>query len=140
MNTASPLAAARTEPTAGEGPILVVDDDADLRGLLLDVLRSKGFAVTGAPDGREALRILRTSGVAFGLVVLDLMMPVINGWQFRREQQEDPALASIPVLVLSAGVNVGEVAASIGAVGYLKKPIDIAALLGAIQRLMRLEA
>ena len=134
MNTASPLAEARADLRGGERLILVVDDDLDLRLELVAVLRAEGFAVTEAPDGGEALRILRTSGKAFGLVVLDMMMPVMNGWQFRREQQEDPALASIPVLVLSAGANVGEVAASIGAVGYLKKPVNIEELLGAVQR------
>lgn len=133
MNTASP-AEARADLGVGPRLILVVDDDCDVRLALVALLRAEGFTVTEAPDGREALRILRTSGEAFGLVVLDLMMPVMNGWQFRREQQEDPALASIPVLVLSAGANVGEVAASIGAAGYIKKPINLEELLGVVQR------
>lgn len=133
MNTASP-AEARADLGVDPRRILIVDDDCDVRLALVALLRAEGFTVTEAPDGREALRILRTSGEVFGLVVLDLMMPVMNGWQFRREQQEDPALASIPVLVLSAGANVGEVAASIGAVGYIKKPINLEELLGVVQR------
>jgi CheY-like chemotaxis protein len=116
---------------------LVVDDDPDVRLALSEALEREGFVVASAAHGLEALRVLRARGDAFDLVLLDLMMPVMNGWQFRREQQEDPALAAIPVLVLSAGSHIAEAAASIGATGYLRKPVDLHELLAMVGRSCR---
>jgi CheY-like chemotaxis protein len=113
--------------------VLVVDDDPGLRSVLAHVLEGHGFGVTSAADGKEAMRVLRT-GPAVDLILLDLMMPVMNGWQFRREQHEDPRIQDIPVLVLSAGQNVAEAAASMGAVGHVRKPIHLPELLSMVGR------
>ena len=114
--------------------ILIVDDDPDVRVALEGALQAAGVSVVSASHGLDALRALRTRASAVDLILLDLMMPVMNGWQFRREQQQDPDLSAIPVLVLSAGNHVAEAAASIGATGYLRKPVDLDELWSAVER------
>src|SRR5947207_15447872 len=81
--------------------ILIVEDDFDIREALTQILEDEGFQVRCASNGREALEVA-TSGPAPRLILLDLMMPVMNGWQFRAEQLKDPRLAEVPVLVISA--------------------------------------
>jgi CheY-like chemotaxis protein len=113
--------------------ILVVEDDADILNALILVLEDAGYTVAGAADGRQALDYLR-GNLPPRLILLDLMMPVMDGWQFRREQEQDPALASIPVLVISAGGLTAQKAAALGAAGFLQKPVEVEALLDAIRR------
>lgn len=122
--------AAVHQPT---GVVLLVEDDADVRFMLSMILEAEGYQVATAADGREALDQLRTRSRP-SLILLDLMMPVMDGWRFRAEQQQDPALASIPVVVISAADGVPQKAASIGAAGYLRKPIDFDALLDMVRR------
>src|SRR5580765_7790969 len=81
--------------------ILLVEDDFDMRDALIPILEYAGHHVVGAANGREALEQLR-AGPKPSLILLDLMMPVMNGTEFRAEQLRDPALASIPVVVVSA--------------------------------------
>jgi CheY-like chemotaxis protein len=114
--------------------ILIVDDDPDVRVALAQALKAGGFSVLSASHGLDALRVLRTRTSVVDVILLDLMMPVMNGWQFCREQQQDPNLSAIPVLVLSAGNHVAEAAASIGASGYLRKPVDLEELWSAVER------
>src|ERR1044071_1184503 len=76
--------------------ILVVEDDSAIREVLTDVLESEGYQVLNAANGREAIQLLRSSTLPC-LILLDLMMPVMNGWQFRDEQRQDPLLAPVPV-------------------------------------------
>jgi signal transduction histidine kinase len=111
--------------------VLVVEDDGDIRETLSGVLTSEGYAVTSCANGREALDRLR-SGTRADVILLDLMMPVMNGWQFRVLQKGDPQIAAIPVLALSA--NDTPQAAAIDAEAYLRKPVDYDRLLGAIER------
>jgi len=113
--------------------ILVVEDDAATREALAMILGAEGFAVVGAANGQEALGRLR-SDVRPDLILLDLMMPVMDGWQFRREQLKDPALAAIPIVVLSADGNVQQKAASLQTPEYLQKPVDADNLLEVIRR------
>ncbi len=116
-------------PQAGAGRhILVVEDDADIREALALTLESGGYQVGTASHGKEALDRLRHEPRA-ELIVLDLMMPVMDGWQFRREQQRDPRLATIPVVIVSADGSVQQKATAIGAEGHIKKPIDPGVLL-----------
>jgi CheY-like chemotaxis protein len=121
--------------TEGHGgkTILVVEDDAATREALAMILSAEGFTVVGAANGQEALGRLR-SDVRPDLILLDLMMPVMDGWQFRREQAKDPALAAIPVVVLSADGNVHQKAASLKTADYLQKPVDAENLLEVIRR------
>ena len=98
--------------------------------LLADVLREAGYMVTTMPNGATALAYLRHTGTPTQLILLDLMMPVMDGWHFRTLQSADPVLAAIPAIVLSAHVPVGR-RAGLGIVAddYLSKPLDVAQVL-----------
>jgi CheY-like chemotaxis protein len=115
------------------GKILLVEDDFDLRDALIPILEYEGHQVVGAANGREALDRLR-SGAKPSLILLDLMMPVMNGAEFRAEQLRDPALASIPVVVVSADPAARSKAEVMGAVGCIQKPLDIDALLSQVRQ------
>jgi CheY-like chemotaxis protein len=108
--------------------IPVVEDTTDTRESLLLLLRAEGFEADGAANGLEALRQLRR-GYEACLILLDLWMPVMDGWTFRFEQRRDPTLADIPVVVLTATVNPEDEALRVGAVAGMQKPLDVSALL-----------
>jgi anti-anti-sigma factor len=110
--------------------ILVVEDDEATREALKLALEAEGFVVSCAGDGRQALDLLRTGGERPALILLDLMMPVLDGWRFREEQKQDPALASIPVVVVSAATDVP---ASLGVADYLEKPVEVGHLVETIR-------
>jgi CheY-like chemotaxis protein len=110
--------------------VMVVEDDAFIREMVMQVLAGQGFTAIGASNGEEALRHLRQERIHPALILLDLMMPVMNGWQFRAEQLRDPALASIPVVVMSASCD-----DEIPAEARVDKPFCIEALLDAVSRL-----
>ena len=115
-------------------PVLVVEDDTDIREALVGILRDEGFTADGVGNGAEALARLRGPAAPPALILLDLMMPVMNGWQFRAEQQQDDALKSIPVVVISADSGVKQKAESLAVNGYLKKPVDLDQLLEIVAR------
>jgi CheY-like chemotaxis protein len=116
--------------------ILVVDDDREIRETLKDVLEEEGYDVHAAANGVEALAILRRDGARPpSLIVLDLMMPQMNGWQFCEAQRADPALSPIPVLIISASSDAGR--ASIAGNPRLRKPVELARLLEAVVRYAR---
>ena len=115
--------------------MLIVEDDVDIRDALVAILEEDGYAAAAVSNGLEALDHLRAEASSKpSLILLDLMMPVMNGHQFRAEQRVDPSLASIPVVVISAGNAVREQAAAMEANGCLKKPIDLDALLETVRR------
>jgi len=95
--------------------VLVIEDDEATREAVTLLLTSEGCDVLTAANGRAALEVLR-NGARPDLIVLDLMMPVMDGWQFRAEQKRDPALSKIPVLVISAAGDVRRHAANLEAV------------------------
>ncbi len=121
------------EKRASGRSLLVVEDDADIREALDGLLSMEGFRVAGCSNGREALDWLRTSPKP-DIILLDLMMPVMDGWQFRVAQKDDPEIATIPVLALSADSTAK--AAAIDAEAYLKKPVDYDTLIATIDRLL----
>ena len=106
-------------------PVLVVDDDADTRMMLQTCLELSGIPCVVAADGRQGLDALQRHSPC--VVMLDLTMPVMNGWEFRAEQQklDDRALASIPIIVVTAWANAKEHAKALGADGLLTKPVDV---------------
>ena len=89
------------DPAPGGKVVLVVEDDRLAREALCAILQGAGYAARGAADGAEALGALRR-GALPDLILLDLMMPVLDGWQFRREQLRDPGLAGVPVVICSS--------------------------------------
>lgn len=103
--------------------VVVVDDDDDLRDLVVQILGELGFESVGYADGRAALAAMRRPGGRPAAILLDLDMPGMTGWEFRREQLQDPLLAGVPVAVAS-GSDPGEIAAD----AYLVKPYEIAEL------------
>jgi CheY-like chemotaxis protein len=102
-------------------PVLIVEDDADLREMMAQLVMLEGFEVEAVANGKEALDYLKRGGKP-DLILLDLMMPVMDGWEFRRRQREDPQLASVPVIVLSA-LDPSR-AADVDGLEFLKKPLD----------------
>ena len=90
-----------TANAVGKPLVMVVDDDDDIRETLAGLLEDEGYGVAAFPTGLEALHALK-GGLGPRVILLDLMMPVMDGAEFRREQLADPALASIPVILITA--------------------------------------
>jgi signal transduction histidine kinase len=120
-------------PGGARKHILLVEDDRSIRVAMQGILEDEGYSITTADNGRQALERLRAS-VAPDLIVLDLRMPVMDGWEFRAAQKDDPKLARIPVLAISADGSAK--AAAIDAEAYLRKPLNTDALLNAIGRIL----
>lgn len=116
--------------------ILIVEDDAELRESMIDVLADEGHRVTAAGDGLQALAAL-AGGPLPELILLDLMMPKMNGAQFREEQLKNPLWASIPVVVLTAQIVGDHERERLRAHAFIAKPFEIAALLEEIDRILR---
>ena len=118
-------------PRSRRGRILVVEDEDVLRDAMGPLLEAQGHQVAFAENGRAALAWLKTQPVP-DLIVLDLRMPVMDGWEFRRHQQGDSRLADIPVVVLSAfdHARTAEVRAS----AVLRKPLDFDQLLQLVRQ------
>jgi CheY-like chemotaxis protein len=113
--------------------ILVVDDDRDIRDSLIETLEDHGFRATGAANGAEALEVLRTSPDRPSLILLDLMMPVMDGLEFREQQRKHPSWAHIPVVVISAYSDVEARARSLD-VECMRKPLAIRPLIDVVRR------
>lgn len=106
--------------------ILVVDDDNGIREALSDVLDQLGYSVVGARDGAEALELLR-GGCEASIVLLDLGMPTMNGWQFREELLRDRRFVDLPVVVITASAT--QDASALGVTDVLTKPVQLARLI-----------
>lgn len=109
--------------------ILVVEDNDDVREMMAVTLELEGHEVATAVNGRDALHKLR-SGDKPCLILLDLMMPVMNGWEFSRALENDPSLKEVPVVVVSAATN--ELAEKTAAAAYLPKPLNMDELLNVV--------
>lgn len=108
--------------------VMLVDDDEGARESLTELLQETGYAVLQAENGAAAWRLLQEVDGKCDVIVLDLMMPTMNGWDFRRKQRADPRFAEIPVLLMSSGAHIASVSAELKAAGYLSKPVEIADL------------
>ena len=113
--------------------LIIVEDDPDIRTDLAELLKDEGYAVNTASNGAEALQLLRQSQTPC-LILLDLMMPVMSGWDFRAEQLRDPRLAAIPVVLLSGVNDLPQHAAALRAAGYIRKPIALKSVLGVAEK------
>ena len=114
--------------------VLVVDDEPAIRQLLEDLLSAEGHAVLSATDGRSALQQLH-SGARPCVILLDLMMPLLDGWQTAQQLRGDPELRTIPFAVIAANPRYEADAYRMGAAAWLGKPLDIAALLETVEQL-----
>ena len=127
MATTPAISAARNGARPGGGTrasVLVVEDDPSLRDAMLIELQSAGLRVLTAANGEEALAVAR-HGPRPSVIVLDLNMPVMDGWEFRAAQVLDPRLADIPVIVLTARGDADRQARSLGVASALSKPVDL---------------
>ena len=114
--------------------VMIVEDDRDVRDSVREALEDHGYQTIGASQGREALELLRSSAAKPCIILLDMMMPVMDGWAFRKAQTADPALSSIPVIVLTAHSSASDTARDMGAVGFLRKPVTLQELLTAVKQ------
>lgn len=117
-----------------KGPILIIDDDVEIRESLTDILHDEGYHVVAASNGKEGLDYLSTTSKLPCLVLIDLMMPVLDGKGFREEQFKNPNISEIPTVLFSADGQLDKKALSIGFKDYLKKPIDLEELLVIAER------
>jgi CheY-like chemotaxis protein len=115
-------------------PILIVEDDEDIRDAVQDLLERRGYVVVAAGDGRQALARLRALVTLPAVILLDLTMPIMSGWEFLAEQARDPAIAGVPVVVMSAVPNLDEQPGASEWAGILKKPVAAGVLLETIER------
>ncbi len=108
-----------------EKTVLIVEDDHSIRETIKEILEFEGYAVLLAENGQKALDVLREASKLPHLIFLDLMMPVKDGFAFRKEQEKDPLLKNIPVVIMSADGHVFEKKARTGASDYLQKPAEL---------------
>src|SRR6185312_2915266 len=121
-------------PSTPDRAVLLVEDDRDVRASTTESLEDEGFAVVGAETVDEGLERLR-QGMSPAVILLDLMMPVRNGWDFRREQLADPVLRHIPVVIITAsGIGVESIRKDMGDVELVAKPYSSQSLVQAIGR------
>lgn len=113
--------------------ILVVDDDFDVRTGIQEVLEDEGHVVVPAANGAEAMDLL-TSGLRPALILLDLMMPIMDGFEFCHSWARDSRISTIPLFIVSADRDTAGKAKTCGATGYLAKPIELDDLLSVAAR------
>jgi CheY-like chemotaxis protein len=142
---AAHCAEAVIDPAPAQGPaaainphgvVLVIDDDADLRDSIAALLRMHGYTVMVAGHGRDGLARLRDQRP--DVILLDLNMPVMDGWEFRAEQARlaDKQLAAVPVLLCTAAIDAEAHAADLRAAAFIEKPLDMDVVLRAVQTLV----
>lgn len=129
------MSVAPENPGTPSPVVLVVDDDPDILEALAEILETEGFEVRRARNGEEALE--RLGPQQPDLILLDLMMPVMDGWEFSQRMRQRPGTNNIPIIVLSADRNVGPKAKEIGAVGHLAKPFELGDLLDMVRSSLR---
>jgi CheY-like chemotaxis protein len=118
--------------------VLIVEDDADLREMMAQLLTLEGYHTETVANGREALKYLHEAPRP-DVILLDLMMPIMDGWEFRKRQRNDPNLADVPVIVLTALDQAQARASDLNGVDFLKKPLDFDRLLELVRRHCRPE-
>jgi CheY-like chemotaxis protein len=113
--------------------VLVIEDDSDIRDTIGELLAERNYRPLLAANGAAGLQELRAVARKPCLILLDVMMPIMDGRAFRAEQQTDPSLNEIPVVVLSAHADASAAATEMKAAGFLKKPIDLGRLLETVE-------
>lgn len=123
-----------------QAEIFVVEDDIDIRQTLADALEMEGYGVVVAVDGRDAIERLEAASSMPSLILLDLMMPRMNGLEFCAAMRNVARLAEIPVVLVSADTRLKEKAAAVGAAGILTKPVSLDALYATVARVLAASA
>jgi DNA-binding response OmpR family regulator len=120
--------------TATNRTILLIEDDRDICEIVQLVLSEEGYDTISVPNGAEGLRLLRAETKRPFVIMLDLMLPVMDAWQFRSEQLRDAALAQIPVVIFSANPKVWRHADMLGAAAVIRKPPNLNEILDVVSR------
>jgi CheY-like chemotaxis protein len=131
MSLREPARETLLSPERAATLVLLVDDDADTRESVGEVLEDRGYSVLGARNGAEAVDLLQ-SGTVPSVILLDLMMPVMDGYRFRAQQRSDPTLAAIPVIVITAGESIALDELNVAAV--MRKPLQVPRLLATVEQ------
>jgi CheY-like chemotaxis protein len=118
-----------------DASVLVVEDDKHVREGVVEGLQESGYTVYGVSDGQQALSYLRDAAILPKLILLDLMMPVMDGLEFRKRQMGSPDFSHIPVVLFTADSTGREKAASMSVKGFLQKPVRLNTLLEVVERL-----
>lgn len=113
--------------------ILVVEDDTSIRELLVELLESEGYDVASAVNGLEGLKILQSQKLP-DLILIDLMMPVMDGYSFRTEQLKNQEWSKIPTVVMSAEANAKEKMKNFNITAFLSKPVELETILKTVAR------
>ncbi len=113
--------------------ILIIEDDIEIRNSLRDVLEIEGYDVSMAKNGEEAISYLKDHHPS--AIILDMMMPVMNGYEFRHLQLQDESMSNIPTAILSAEGNLDQKVKDLGIEYVLKKPIDLDNLISTIEQM-----
>jgi CheY-like chemotaxis protein len=116
--------------------ILVVDDDVEIRQALTDVLEDEHYTVVCAANGREAIAMVE-EGLRPDLILLDVMMPVMDGWHFLSARLAYPQLVEIPIIIISAGMEAAREAKKVGVCDVIRKPLHISSLVEHIEECRR---
>jgi CheY-like chemotaxis protein len=114
--------------------ILIIEDAIEIQVLLKRLLEVEGYTVETASNGQEGLQRLATDQPLPDLILLDLMMPVMDGMMFREKQMSDPRIAKVPVIIMTADGNIDQKKNRVGQIECLKKPLDVDDLLSAIAK------
>jgi CheY-like chemotaxis protein len=125
-------ASGQTRPQ-GPGRVLIIDDDPDVRELFQDILRGAGFDAVVAESGAQGLAVLR-SDPQIRVVLLDLLMPEMDGWRFRHHQLSQPQFAAIPTVIVTGAPLGGAAHEQLQAADYLSKPVPREQLIGAVAK------
>lgn len=117
--------------------LLIIDDALEMHSLLRTLLTEEGYIVHFVSNGQAALRYLRSAEELPGLIFLDLMMPIMDGYEFREAQLSDPRLANTPVVIITADGHIESKKSKINAVDSIRKPIDVDIMLQVIARYLK---
>ncbi len=131
------LTPGKTVQAAGQRTVLIVDDDADTRSALSELLVGEGYQVVTAGNGQEALVCLRQMHAPPAVILLDLVMPVMDGWAFLSERTRDARIAGTPVILISGQTDAHKITSEYGLAGFVEKPIAIENLIRALQHVGR---
>jgi CheY-like chemotaxis protein len=112
--------------------VMVVEDDRDVRETIAEILEDNAYHPVLASNGEEALHRLRSATAKPCVILLDIMMPVMNGWEFRALQRSEQSLSGIPVVVITAHADASRAAAEMDAAGFLRKPVKLESLLASV--------
>lgn len=119
---------------ASSARILVVEDDDAIRESIVELMTEEGFEVSSARNGSLGIAFLEQARVLPDLILLDLMMPVMDGFEFCVQKNHEPRWATIPTMVMSADGHVAEKKIKTGATAYIKKPLDIDDLIAHVHK------